>query len=102
MIIDSTGIRQAPSKLEAIEKMPPPSNVEELRGFPRDVRLPAAIYPKLQHFRRAANRFTKEQRIRVEKRAQIPNCVGSPRGRSLPAVKINANVTHSASVLGLE
>ena len=33
MIIDSTGIRQAPSKLEAIEKMPPPSNVEELRGF---------------------------------------------------------------------
>ena len=29
MIIDSTSIRPAPSKLEAIEKMPPPSNVEE-------------------------------------------------------------------------
>ena len=33
MIIDSTGIRPAPSKLEAFEKMPPPSNVEELRAF---------------------------------------------------------------------
>ena len=33
MIIDSTGIRPAPSKLEAIEKMSPPSNVEELRAF---------------------------------------------------------------------
>ena len=33
MIIDSTVIRPAPSKLEAIEKMPPPSNVEELRAF---------------------------------------------------------------------
>ena len=33
MIIDSTGIRPAPSKLEAIEKMPPPSNVEELQAF---------------------------------------------------------------------
>ena len=33
MIIDSTGIRPALSKLEAIEKMPPPSNVEELRAF---------------------------------------------------------------------
>ena len=29
MIIDSTSIRPAPSKLEAIEKMPLPSNVEE-------------------------------------------------------------------------
>ena len=33
MIIDSTGIRLSPSNLEAIEKMPPPSNVEELRAF---------------------------------------------------------------------
>ena len=33
MIIDSTGIRPAPSKLEAIEKIPPPSNIEELRAF---------------------------------------------------------------------
>ena len=33
MIIDSSGIRPSPSKVEAIEKMPPPSNVEELRAF---------------------------------------------------------------------
>ena len=33
MIIDSTGSRPPPSKLEAIEKMPPPLNVEELRVF---------------------------------------------------------------------
>ena len=33
MIIDSTGITPSPSKLEIIEKMPPPSNVEELREF---------------------------------------------------------------------
>ena len=33
MMIDSSGIRPSPSKVEAIEKMPPPSNVEELRAF---------------------------------------------------------------------
>ena len=33
MIIDSTDNRPSPSKLEAIEKVPPPSNVEELRAF---------------------------------------------------------------------
>ena len=33
MMIDSTGIRSSPSKLEAIEKMPPPLDVEELRAF---------------------------------------------------------------------
>ena len=33
MTIDSTAIRPSPSKLEAIEKMAPSSNVEELRGF---------------------------------------------------------------------
>ena len=33
MIIDSTGIRSSPSNLEAIEKMPPPTNAEELRAF---------------------------------------------------------------------
>ena len=33
MIIDSTGLHPAPSKLEAIAKMPRPSNVETLRSF---------------------------------------------------------------------
>ena len=33
MIIDSSGIRSSPSKVKAIEKIPPPSNVEELRAF---------------------------------------------------------------------
>ena len=33
MIIDSSSIRPSPSKGEAIEKIPPPSNVEELRAF---------------------------------------------------------------------
>ena len=33
IIIDSTGIRPSVSKLEAIEKLPPPANVEELRVF---------------------------------------------------------------------
>ena len=33
MIVDSSGIRPSPSKVEAIEKIPPPSNVEELRAF---------------------------------------------------------------------
>ena len=33
MIVDSTGIRPPPSELEAIEKMAPPSNAEELRAF---------------------------------------------------------------------
>ena len=33
MTIDNPGIRPSPFKLEAIEKMQPPSNVKELRAF---------------------------------------------------------------------
>ena len=33
MVVDSTGIRPAPSKLEAVINMPRPTNVEELRAF---------------------------------------------------------------------
>ena len=33
MVVDSTGIRPAPSKLEAVINMPCPTNVEELRAF---------------------------------------------------------------------
>ena len=47
MIIDGTGIRPSPSKLEAIEKMPPPSNVEEFTSLSQNDQLLAAIYSKL-------------------------------------------------------
>ena len=33
MVIDSTGMRPAPSKIEAVAKMPRPTKIEELRPF---------------------------------------------------------------------
>lgn len=33
MVVDSTGVRTSPSNIEAITKMPPATNVEELCAF---------------------------------------------------------------------
>ena len=88
IVIDSADIGPPPSKVEAIETMQPPSNVEKLRGFLGIIGYGhAAIRSKLQHHRSTANRFTEKQRVCVKKSVQFPNRLKIRDRGDLPFIK---------------
>ena len=96
MIIDSTGIRPSPSKLEAIEEMPPPSNIEDLRTF---LGMTGYLRQFIQNYNITAAPLTYlQQRVRVEKGPQIPNRLVGQKGMSFPFAQKKTNVTRRARV----